>query len=812
MSLTVLQDVVLKHIDEHVLTNIIFNSMHRSQYDILKELLMLKYGLIIQKKHELLYFPVHYLLESKDFLNSNYSTDILIYALLIQEDSKEFLYFENFINKQLSSIITNNDQILIIFKLLDVTFTLIENHHFKVDIDREKSFCAFYKAVCNGDTKQFMYQINVTTKRLVSKISVNNLLYCLEAVLVSNNTEVLCCIIEYFLLCSLNSEICSLLLKYNIFDKCSTLIMSYETTNQRQGTFLLQQIKYYVINNELYETTDWQYIKLPQFDIEIVEGAWNAFFTLSSICREKQIHLVKPALMFLNDLYYLHPLWVKTMYSIVFCHAQNEVVSHAVVNILNSNWFKSNENFLLLCKKFVETLSKIDYSDATIDGFTALGQYINRCSDEVFWKILKESRNISWNPINMWLFCKNIFKREQLKELNIVEINKYILCLQKLPHKYIRNGCIQACFNFIKALSDFLYFEDLLKLARVVKDTDISLKHFSDTFLCLIRKNKFEIEQEIKKWKPSLAVPSYEFEILLQFLKTFDHPEEVFSQFSLLVFPHIGLLKILNNFDVLIESVDSLIIFNCLEISLEYCDKETFDDAKSLLEKLSLKTNYCKQHSNEIAHICSLAKSFMYNTDVLYVERYEIAVEVLKHFDKQSLRSSDAYNKIVFTSNGHISIGLLEMLFKDASNDSVIKLIDLIEMIFEKGSDEIVAAVFKNCEFLLTKAQDEDICKFLEISLNYILSLNRGEQFKHILEAYLKIFPSVILEREVVSNKCYKITHSLLQLSNKCTFINNVLTAHLRRLVEDCPHDALMYKHILVECLLKDACIRKEEL
>lgn len=804
----VLQSLLSKYIDENELNKLISNSLN-PPYNLIKDLLKLKYDLIVQKSQQAIHFPVNSLLASDDFLSSSHHAEILKYAFLIQKDDKELLLFEVFINTKINCSNATHDEILNVCNLLNVAFVLIENH-LAINIDNSENLPKFYKAVCAINSEQLMSHINVITKNLASKVGVNTMLVCLETVLASNNIEVLCCVIEYFLQCDTNLEICSLLIKYDIFEKISALISSYETINQRQGVFLLQQIKYYVINNELYATPASCYIKLPEFSTKDVETSWNAFFILSGICREKQIHLVKPALTFLDDLFCLHPLWVKTIYEIVFFHSQNEIVSHAVEKILTSEWYEKHENFLLLRKNLLKTLSKIGYSRATIAGFAALGQYVEKRTDEVFWIILEESSEICWNPLNMWLFCKNMFKKNNLKELKISIISQYVSFLQKLPHKFIRSGCIRLCLMFVGILSDQLSLEDLIKLAMVVKETDVSLECFCNILQSSILGVQFQLEDEIMRWKNPKRDSFYKFQMILQFIKVLDHPEKFFLRFKSLPNLNAHWVQILNNFEEMIQDINSEIIFGNLKNTIFCCEKDVLDDAKGLLQKLSSQTAYCEFHREEILELCSLAKATLSISNSTNYSEREIAFEVLKHFDQESL---NIVKETAFISVDHVSTGAFEILFKNPSKDSFTKLIELIEMIYERGSDKIVMAAIQHLPLLLIKTGNKIvICDILQISLNYILRLSRGEQFRRTLEAYLKIFISLTPLQNIILNKYTEIIQLVWELSSKCSFIGYILSVHLKEVVDCCPYTALECKHILIECVLSDACVRKEEL
>lgn len=815
---SVFETVLSKYIDENELNELIRSFALNIEYDTLKELLKLKYNLILQKKQQPFNFSLQRLLMCEYFFQSNSHTEItqiLRHALLIQENNEELMLFENIINVR-TTCINNELEVLNIFSLLDVAFTLSEYRGIKMNIYNLKNLAEFYRAICCYYCKQFVPFVIVITKILASKINPYDFLTCLEVVLALDNKEVLCCILEYFLLKNFRPEICLLVFRYQFFDNISSLIGSYETVSQRQGIYLLQQLKSYflqpfVLGDEHLIRRSLYYLKLPESTIENTEKAWTAFFILSHVAREKQIHLVKPALVFLNDLFSLNPLWIKTVYSILLSHAQHEIVSYTIINLLSSKWFQNEYHFSLLYKDLLESFSKIDYSKATTEAFNNLGEFITTCSDKLFWLTLEDSIAIPWNPINKWLFCKNIFKRNCLKEMKFVIINKHILHLQELPHKYIRSGCIKLCLKFVASrcdASDYT-FEDLLQIAKTVNDTDVSLGYFSNIFQNSIRTYNLNFKDRIKLWKNSGFTHFDESQIILQLLKIFDNAEEYFKEYNFDAIPLELTLRIFNSFSSVFENADHVLIFNCLKKAMNSCDKIVLNETIDLIRKLKSNTAFCMQHSKRISQLCSLATNIIRNADTKNYIKNEIALEILKNFSEENYWHILNFEE-KFKSIDLLSPVALEIFFKNSSSDSIIKA---IEVVYEKGNDKTVATVIQNLPCLLLKITNEDtLCKILQSGMRQILMLSRGDIFKSTLEDYLKIFTSVTSLHNTIPNECYEITQQILELSHKHSFVGHILTTHLKYLAEYCPYEALMYKRIFIECLLNNACIRKEEL
>lgn len=810
---SILHTLLLKYIDEAELNNLIANS---SNHNLLKELLKLKYHLIVQGKHQRLHYPIYSLLTTVNFLKSKDDAEILKHVLLIQSDNKELKVFEDFVVEKLNAMEATVEYLIMVFHLLDIALSLIENDNTEINIDKADLF-KFYKVLCNMDSNEFMLLVSTITKRLITKISTTSILDCFEAVLTSDNIAVLCCTIEFFFCNNSKLATCSLLCKHNIWQKIPSLISSYTTTNQRQGIFLLQQIKDYYISNELFEAPGSGYIKLPEFNAQDTESAWHAFFMLSHVSREKQIHLVKPALTFLPDLFRLHSLWIKTAYFILLSHAQNEVVSLAAIHILNSKWFGNIANFLLLHKHLLEAISKTDYSIVTIETFVVLGNYLSLCPDETFWILLKESNKLAWNPLNMWLYCKNAFKRSSLKYVKCEVITSFLKHLQALPHKFIRNGCMCLCLRFFGRVqtNEVISSEDLVKLSTIVNATDVSFEFFCKVFMNTILIHKVDLENqivEIQLMKLDEAVT------VLHLWKTIDHKGTVFRGCSLKEFPLDLLVKVFTMYDLWNNTRNVAFAFNGLERAMNSCTREVLKDSKCLVDKLSTDVACCKLYKNKILDLCSIAKAVIKRSTVIteYCV-YELAIKVLRCFSQESLNVEDIFDacesQILITKEDTLLIELLEILLHNVSQDSITRLKNILEMVYEKGSEIVVSAVLKNlAPFLSELLENKDMLHVvLENSIKQILRLKRGELFKTTLEIYLKTISDIKSLHQVAPEKCYEIAQLVLELSGKYNFIVHILTSHLRRLIDCCPSKAGTYIDVFVECLLNDACIRKEE-
>lgn len=793
MDKIILQTLLLKYIDESELNKLIHSSWD-SDYGVLRELLKLKYDLVVQGKHERLHLPVHSLFSADQFFRSGFHAEILKYALLVQKDEYELKLFECFIDTKLNSATFDLDYFCMVFSLLEVAFSL---NDFQIKIDQPASLCHFYSMLSSVTHEELMVYISTTTEKLISKVSASTSLKCLETILTCKNPNIMCCVIEYFLLTDFKSAICDLLHKHNIWEEIDTLIRSYETVNQRQGIFLLQQIKHFYVDNKLFTQLGSHYIKLPEFNEKDTESAWNAFFILSHVSREKQIHLVKPSLTFLPDLFCLHSLWVKTLYCILLNHAQNEIVSLTATSILTSKWFVKIDNFLLLRACLVEALSKIDYSKNTIDTFVALGGYVNECSDETFWILLEDIIKIPWNPINMWLYCKNIFKRKHVGRTQCATISQFLNYLQSLPHKYIRTGCMHLCVKFFG--SNQMSSEDLIKLAMVVNNTDVSFEYFCNTFKKTILKHKISLENKVQQLPQQ---EPREVAIVLRLWKTLDHTGIIFQNCDLNKFPMVLLSKILSTFDFVFEQIDATIVFNFLENVLRSCDREMLEDVKYFIKKLSSNTTYCLLHNDKILHICCLAENVIKQSTAI---ECEVALSILKCFHRISLNIVDICEIcLVNGKEESLMIELLEIFFENISKDMATKTLKIIETLYEKNSDKVTAAVIRNLALFITKLETKDVIReILQTSFQQILKL--CELFKSTLEAYLE---SV---QEVGPEECCEITRLVLALSCKYSFVVPILTAHLKRVVVRYPQSVGAYVDIFVECLLSDACVRKEE-
>lgn len=809
-ELSLLQTLLMRYISEDELTKQINSCLN---LDELKEMLKIKYHFISLGLQQPVNYTIHSLITQLKYSKIVHHSEALKYALLIQPDSCELESLSNILNKSIECCKTDVNDLTFIFGVLDVLLWISENSVFTVDFNKFSNLPTLYNISCKVSSKELMPFINIVSTKLLSKLNSHLLLRCFDAVIASSNIKMFCCLIDHFLKCDYKKELLDLIHKSDLWSKINILINSSESVAQRQGTFLLQQIKTFVTENNLFSETASFYIYRNNSKTKAITSAWNTFFVLLDVSREKQIHLVKPSLKLLPDVLCLHPLWVETVYRILLFHSQNEVVLLAAKSLIASKWFEKFEHFSSMCRYLLIALNKSDYSEIAVEVFSDMSCFVRNCDVELFWLMLKECVKIRWNPINMWMFCKSVLYAKRIAKIHDSVICEFLVQLQALPHKYIRRGCMHLCVKFVGNID--MSYQVLQKIGLTVYNLDSLLFSAScDHLNTVINNHKESLEKDILDWQGCRINSSLQSKVILQFWKILDKEGNIFSTYNFSKIAPLLFFRILNTFDFLIQRIDATVVFGKLESLLECCEGES-EDIELVIKKISDDVSYRNANSDKILHLCLLAENVVLqnSADTKPFEN-KIALNVAKHFHN-SLNFWNMWTehfKIADIKTEMVFVDFLDLLFDDLNKDTVL---DVLDCIYEKGSDRVVVAAVKKLSCVLRNVKNvEVVCKILEGCFQQILKLQRGELFKSAIEECLKLiveYQNVFFVDEVALKKCYDIIQLVLELSHTYTFVGPILNRHVREFVESYPNDSRFYADVIIECLLNDACIKQEE-
>ncbi|XP_071050824.1 uncharacterized protein [Onthophagus taurus] len=247
----------------------------------------------------------------------------------------------------------------------------------------------------------------------------------------------------------------------------------YNKPNQWEYKLAVNIMKYFIksIQEDNFSTT-LDVIKGETTNFGEFRDQWESFFTLIEASEEKQLHLVEPSLNLLKNIDKLAFIWVQCVFEKLLNHMQLSVVYKTASFILDFKLISIND-YKDCIKSLLLGINKNDFSEYTQNFFKNFHSYVLKIEPARYRIILEESAKINWTPFAAWLFYNHCTKRFSsfILSLSDFEIIKSILHnLEKLPHRYIRNGCFDLFFKKLK------YHTEILDIFKSFNN-----KYFPDT-------------------------------------------------------------------------------------------------------------------------------------------------------------------------------------------------------------------------------------------------------------------------------------------------------------------------------------------
>lgn len=283
----------------------------------------------------------------------------------------------------------------------------------------------------NPEIHKLAYQTLISYFKLFDKPNkiecINAAYYYCRAI---NNLDLICALLnhingEYFYTesCCLSNDTFWILIENHISGQSSHL--------QKQGIQILT--KYVCVNTTFNKVKD-------IFMSSDTEVAWQAFFLLIDVGREKQLHLVEPSLNLFKCIRHLPLLWQKCCYRIFLQHSQLTVIYKVAIDIFK-RVFESQNELREMLKLVLPAINKHEYSLLSCEVFESLAHFCNCLSREHFQVVLEEITAISsWNPVSFWKVIKSVLTNinDKQKYVSFEVIQRILVCANNLPHVYIR--------------------------------------------------------------------------------------------------------------------------------------------------------------------------------------------------------------------------------------------------------------------------------------------------------------------------------------------------------------------------------------
>lgn len=255
--------------------------------------------------------------------------------------------------------------------------------------------------------------------------------YCLTI----NNLDLICALLnhingEYFYTesCSFSNE------SFWIF--IESCISGHISHLQKQGIQILTK---HVCANTTFNKTKGIFLSSDS------EVAWQAFFLLIDVGKEKQLHLVEPSLNLLKCISHLPFLWQKCCYRIFLQHSQLTIIYKVAIDIFN-RVFDSQDELRQMLTLVLPAINKHEYSSLSCEVFESLAHFCDCVPREHFQIVLEEITAMSsWNPVSFWMVIKSVLTNigDKQKYVALEVIQRILVCANNLTHVYIRNESIK---------------------------------------------------------------------------------------------------------------------------------------------------------------------------------------------------------------------------------------------------------------------------------------------------------------------------------------------------------------------------------
>lgn len=379
----------------------------------------------------------HYLCEA--ILGKNIDFHLLIEILdktsQVCNDQQKFLdWLAYYVNYYPSKYNLSRVKVLNYLVVFSVKNNL--SSHLVMEVQPEFTYTFLLDLMKTETECKLAYQTFISYFKLCDKPSkiqfINNAYkYCLTI----NNLDLICALLnhingEYFYIegCCFSNDSFWILIEHYISGHISHL--------QKQGIQILTK---YVCSNTTFNKVKGIFLSSDS------EMAWQAFFLLIDVGREKQLHLVEPSLNLLKYLKHLPFLWQKCCYRIFLQHSQLTIIYKVVIGIFK-RVFDSQDELREILKLTLPAINKHEYSLLSCEVFDSLAHFCESLSTKHFQVVLEEITAMpSWNSVSFWKVIESVLTNidDKQKYVSFEVIRSILVCANNLTHVYIRNESIK---------------------------------------------------------------------------------------------------------------------------------------------------------------------------------------------------------------------------------------------------------------------------------------------------------------------------------------------------------------------------------
>ncbi|KAF2900397.1 hypothetical protein ILUMI_05791 [Ignelater luminosus] len=814
---------------------------------VLTAVLEVKSRLISQEKHALISFPIETILNEVSSLRIDEVCLVLRLALVIQSNNLQYEILLDYINKNCIDI-NDSSSLECVLKLFQVAINLCDLKSRRKVFDKFAATNQFQKVICSLLTVESRNIINFITVHILPFYLKGNcfgssyiLNFIWENTQKSKDLSMLCSLSQFFLPWNTSSSCILCLVNLDEFwfllQDCLT---NSNSIIQKQALYLLNQALYAVKDEEDF-TTETKIIAWNRKCKVKTQIAMQNLCILFDISREKQLHLIEPSYQLLPTTKILHSSWLMCIYKILLAHSHNAVSSFAICDIFKSNQFEDVNTFKMIIQYLLPVLNKVEFTDRK-EIWNGFYQFNERLNSEQITLLLEQSIKVTWIPSICYQFYSNLLhciSKRNYQSDNLFSIIENITTgFEKLPHKFIRRGCIDLIVEFVERqlscnkfdFNNYKIINQILKrcnrnnlhilLQNKISEYDLSSEKLLEK-LCNSKNactEEIEIVFEIIKLVPNLHEAMFKLFIERKFnLKIADRVCMILyehKQYRKPLFPYI--IKRLNN----LCTDDDGIIIDLFKLFILTNDDET--EMKSLSENCMKILFVDRSNSFEVHIAFEIVNTLL--------EQNKCSNIVLDKIDDILSLWKEKFLKGIKNSSANICVLFLYLycnkeFFKSSfsaaeqqkliTSEKVLDIITLFEKIMDTESNIVVPIIFDNLKYLFNLCDDvEDVLNFVDICVNKLLEIRRTDQFKNAIENFIQSMFSnskVSDNNEAVINKCTIIAWHILEFAKTSDDAAYSLAKHLRCLFDINPRVIIKFVPIIVELLLFGDILKKDQ-
>lgn len=678
-------------------------------------------------------------------------------ALLIQNNNIQFQCFLEFIYERIQNEKTTTINTL---KLLQIALAQSEfckeYHNFDEFALKTNLNVFLYKLLISNTTTSKFAIIYILPKYVKQCSEITPLFEMLwKYACNAKSLNVICSIPEYYL-----EEDCyyNLLRNDQFWLLIQDCLCSKLSQSQKQALFLIKRALSTLKSKTNFETSS-KIIMWDKNTKETVFEAWKCLFVLLEVSREKQLHLIEPAYQLLSNIKVLHSSWIICIYHILLGHSHNAVVSHVIIDTLQSDWYGEVDTYKTLLQALLQALNKTEIV-LNENLWTEFTTFCIKLNQEKYTLLLEKSLAINWIPSVCYQFYSSAFEKVDVK-LSIQLTERIMNTINKLPHVFIRDECSKLVVNFINQNID-LNFEEYMKSGLILFKGERS-KYFQNSD----KLNEFLpiIEDKIQRCQTHHEIPIENLKFILKIVE--------FCAEDGWIQKHIVTPFRYKKFNTEISDAlcADLFVRNYKAEVLEYIierlplikesDRTTLKEVANLISnhknfklfKLCCNILINKNCNLQAELAFKIIEGYKINTDN---EEFELITNILSFWKQNMLLNNQISPQIL------ISILKLDSVYNSSQN--LKDLLDHFENILEEQDSIVIPEIFHQFKNIIENFDNTDlIFSFMHNSLIKLKDLRRTDIFKSSIK---NLIESLLLNSKVIKGDEDVIiqTHNLLQV------------------------------------------------